>query len=155
MKWATKGRDAPNDLDTARRRMLAGFLDAFVAWQMGQILRDLFEELPGNLGLILLIATLLGVAGFFWYGYKLMKLQQKAKSDPAIAASLDDERVRALRREAFSVSFWVLLVYVAFMRLLDLVGMIHDHGPFWQLGIVIGVSAAIGYYLWKERRDDE
>ena len=155
MKLGIKGDNSVDKLDATRRRALWGFLDAFVAWQMADILKTLFPELPEHYGFALMVASLAGFAGFLWYGYQLWQMQEAAKADPALEASLNDERTRQLRNASLAFGFWTVLIYMAAMRLLDLVGWIPQHGPFWQLGIVIAVAAMIGHYLFKEWRDDE
>lgn len=141
-------------LDRERRRMLAGFLEGFVAWQLAQIVQDLFDgQIAGYLIPVLHAAALIGMGIFGWYGYRIIRLCKQLEGDPALDEALNDERIRALRQESLAFSFWVLVIYIGGMRLLDLTGLVKASGPYWQLGLVVGAASAIGYFLWKEWRD--
>lgn len=143
-----------DSLDRSRRRMLAGFVVAFSLWQLPGILAAIIE-LPGWVGPVFSLVAVAGLAAFFWYGFRLWRLQAAAKADPAINASLNDERARQMRNASLAFGFWTLLIYMAGMRLASLLGWIAEHDPFWQLGIVVAASGAIGHYLYTEWRDDE
>lgn len=142
-------------LDRNRRRMLLGFLDGYVAWQLPQIVHGLHPGvLPLGLSITLQVMAVFGVIGFLFYGWQLLRILHRAEIEPAIGAALNDERVRMLRLRAMAFAFAVVLVYMGVVCLLALGLRIHAVVPLMQLGIVIAWCSAIGAFLWQEWRED-
>lgn len=140
-------------LDRGRRRMLLGFLGGFVAWQLPQVIQDLWGAvMPRYAEPAFLVAALAGLAGFFYYGWRIIQLGRLVKDDPAMNEALNDERVRWLRLRAFEAAFWTLVIYMAGVRLAALAYPLPaGAGPFMQLGLIVAASSAILAYLWLDR----
>lgn len=138
-------------LDRTRRRMLLGFLLAFVAWQGPTIAQEAFSAaLPGVVAASL--GVIAGACGLVWiyYAARLTILQRRVAADPEAAAALDDERVRHLRARAFTFAFWSIVVYLVAIRLASFAGDV-PAGPAAQGGLLVAAAAAIGAFLVLDR----
>lgn len=139
-------------LESARRRMLLGFLDGYVAWQVPQFITAVWGDvLPQWAHWVLVAATLLGAWGFLFYGWQIVRLQQRAEEDPALGEALNDERVRQTRHHALVFGFWSVIIYLAGVCLADLVHPLQHTGAWSQLGLVVAASSAIMAFLWLDR----
>lgn len=138
-------------LERARRRMLAGFLVAFVAWQLPVVAEELLVEemAPG----IVTASRLVGVvAAVVWmvYSLRLWRLQRLVSRDPEAATALDDERVRQVRARSLGFGFWTLIVYLVAVRLgAFLVAL--PAAAVAQLGFVVAAASVIGAFLVYDR----
>lgn len=142
-------------LDRSRRRMLLGFLDGYAAWQIPQVVHGLHPgALPLSFGIAMKVMALFGVIGFVYYGLQLLRISHRAKTDPAVGAALNDERVRLSGLRATAFAFMAVLVYMGVVCLLALVLRLQAVVPLMQLGIVIAWCSLIGAFLWQERRED-
>lgn len=140
-----------DQLDRTRRRMLLGFLIAFVTWQAPTIVQDAFgaalpEAARGSLALFALACAL----AWIYYALRLAALQRRVAADPEAAAALDDERIRHLRARAFTFAFWATIVYLVAVRLAAFVGSV-PAGPAAQGGLLVAAAAAIGAFLYLDR----
>lgn len=143
--------DRIDALDQTRRRMLAGFLVAFVAWQVPTIVQ---EEVAARMppGIVGAFSVLGALAGIVWIAYslRLWRLQRQVAREPAAAAALDDERVREARSRALAFGFWALVVYLATARL---VAFLLEISPATvaQSGLLVAAAASIGAFLVYDR----
>jgi|GEM_PF-7020784 len=139
-------------LEGARRRMLLGFLDGYVAWQVPQFITRVWGDVLPDWGRgVLAAAMLVGLAGFLFYGWQIVRIQQRAKQDAALGEALNDERVREARYRALVFGFWSVIVYLAGVCLADLVQPLGHTGAWSQLGLVVAASSAIMAFLWFDR----
>lgn len=138
-------------LEQARRRMLMGFLIAFVAWQVPTILEDTVAAQVAP-GLARVFGVLAAVGGIVWVvsSLRLWRLQRQVARDPEAAVALDDERVREARSRALVFGFWALVVYMAMARMTAFVLQI-SAATVSQSGLVVAASAAIGAFLVYDR----
>jgi hypothetical protein len=143
--------DRIDAMERMRRRMLAGFLVAFVAWQVPTIVREAAGAWmpPGIAGASAVLAAL---AAIIWIAYslRLWRLQRQLAHEPAMAEALDDERVKEARSRALAFGFWALLVYLAMVRLAAFLLEI-SAATVAQSGLVVAAAAAIGAFLVYDR----
>lgn len=143
--------DRIDALERTRRRMLAGFLVAYVTWQVPTIVQEAAGARmpPGIVGASSVLAALAAVV---WIAYSLWlwRLLRQLAHDPAMAEALDDERVEQARSRALAFGFWALLVYLAMARLAAFLLEI-SAATVAQSGLVVAVAAVIGAFLVYDR----
>ena len=142
-------------LDRLRRCMLLGFLDGYLAWQLPQVVNAVWGDvLPGHIHTLLNLTMLLGVVSFVFYGWRIIRIHQRAQDDPAVGAALNDERVCLLRHRALATGFWTVILYLGGICLTDLVHPLGHTGAWAQLGLLIAATSAIVSFLWYDRETD-
>lgn len=143
--------DRIEQLDSARRRMLLGFLIAFVAWQTPTLVSDLVGgALPKAAQGGLAILAILAWVTWLVYGTRLWRLRRTIGKDPRIAAALDDERVTNARLRALAFAFWAELVFLVVIRLLAFLRPLPASSVA-LAGIIVAAVAAIGGFLYYDR----
>lgn len=144
--------DLVESLDRRRRRMLAAFLVAFVAWQVPLVWQEaLAGALPRRVALGLTAVSLIAWGVWLLVFVQFFRLRRQLAADPDLETALLDERVLDLQRRALVVGFWSLIVYLAVLRLSPLVVELST-AAVTQGGLVVGASAAIGAFLYLDRR---
>jgi hypothetical protein len=142
--------DRVEALDRSRRRMLTGFLVAFLAWQVPAIV--LAATQIAHRGVAVASSLLAAVAGVVWIVYlvRLLRLQREVAGDPEAALALEDERVRQARARAFAFGFWALSLYLLAARFGAFVVELPT-AEVVQAGLVVAAASAIGAFLVYDR----
>ena len=142
--------DRIESLERARRRMLTGFLVAFVAWQAPALV--LQASHTAHRGIAVAFSLLAAAAAVVWIVYlvRLLRLQRRVAAEPGAAEALEDERVRQARARAMTFGFWAVVLYLvvarwgAFFAALPTAEVV-------QAGLVVAAAAAIGAFLVYDR----
>ena len=139
--------------DQQRRNALVAFLIAFCLWQVPLLLGE-WVSVPGPLRGGLAVAAAGGGLVWAWMMLRLYRLQRAIAGDPAVAAALDDERVREVRLRSFTVGFVAIVVYLVLLRVSTaLPTAAVPVGVAAQLGILVAVVAPTTAFLFYDRED--
>jgi len=153
-------------LDRQRSRSLACFLGTFLFWSLCWIAISLLHWILGAFGPedALWLLPLTGIPTILWLFFLLRyrSIQYKIKSDPEVAAVLNDEMVRYAWLRAASLGFWSMLAVEAIPTIgLAFINSLHAfigtpdlsalYGIQSPLAVTVGVSVTICAYLHARR----
>ncbi len=142
-----------NEIETLvqeRNRFLIGFLAAWNAWQLPQVI-EAFEpaSMPGWLTTVLAVVTVVGAVAFVFFMWRWWRLNKRICRDPEVSRVVNDERVRHNRLEAGSFGLISIIGILALLRALSM-GMELLAGGVLQGLIVVAVTVPIGRFPYLE-----
>jgi hypothetical protein len=147
----TRPVDEIEALDRSRRHMLVTVIVASTASMLPWILRGaLGESLPPTLNTVLILVGVAGAVAYVVFMMRFHRFQTRVHGDPALRARLDDERVLALRREAISRGWLVLVVVLGLGVAVAPFAALPDQAVLMVL-LLVAVNAPIGFFLFLDR----
>lgn len=153
--------------DTLRLTLLQWYAAAFAVWvgalavlmvfvvNMGSGLAlTQMPTLPKAAAMALLGLQLAAFTVWFASLVALMFVGFKIKREPALKRALSDERSHENTRVAFVTAFWVVIVTAALAIPMEVgLEVVLPASSYGLVLIWVGVTTALGVFVWRERRD--
>ncbi|MBB3071611.1 hypothetical protein FHS14_004620 [Paenibacillus baekrokdamisoli] len=134
-------------LEINRRKILIGNLVGFIVWQLPNLFHYFTSRPLAGWGSIIS-----AIGGLVWayYLFRIVQFSRLLRKKRELANSLNDEYIQVIRFKSFTIGFWVLMGFIAFLMAIN--GFIDLNVSFVLLSsIFVGVIAILISYLVIEK----